>query len=118
MNESMFRTALDRGDLKIKAAAMLVASKYKDKYLDELIDQTTNEDIIVNQCARHSLIQISNLYIGGRNYVDFGPLMCHHTTTKNAASILWKAWFEQAKLAQKEGKKPQVPQPSSKQKSK
>lgn len=114
MNEVMFQAALDRGDPKIKAAAMLIAHKYQDKYLNELIERVTDDDIIVNQCARHSLIQISNLYVGGRNYVDFGPMINHHSTTKNSVSTLWKVWFEQAK---KSGKKP-APEPATKQKKK
>jgi hypothetical protein len=115
MNETMFKAALDRDDSKVKAAAILIASKYKDKYLEEIIERITDDDIIISQCARRSLIQISNIYIGGREYVDFGPLLNHHSATKNSISILWKVWFEQAKQAQKDGKKPQ---PSVKQKSK
>lgn len=101
MNEVMFQAAFERDDPKIKAAAMLIACKYKDKYISDLIERITDDDIIVNQCARHSLIQISNLYVGGRSYVDFGPLAHHSSTTKNATSILWKVWFDQAQKNKK-----------------
>lgn len=90
----MFMAALDRNDNRVKAAAALMAYKYREKYVNELIDLVGDSDVFVSQCARYSLVQISNLYLGGRNFVDFGPLAIHDENTKNSVGLLWKVWFD------------------------
>ena len=93
-DETMFLAALDRNDKRVKAAAALVAYKYQEKYVNELVDLVSDSDLFVSQCARYSLIQVSNLYLGGKNFVDFGPLAIHEEDTKNSVGLLWKVWFE------------------------
>lgn len=97
LNEKMFTAALDKGDSRLRAAALLSAVKYKEKYVPELIDRVGDDDVFVCQCSRHSLAVISNMYLGGKQYVDFGPLPNDHAAAKNAASLMWKVWFDDMK---------------------
>lgn len=126
LNEKMLTAAMDRGDTRLKAAAILSCTKYGDKYVPDLIERVGDGDPYVCQCSRHSLMVISNMYMGGRMYVDFGPLPNDDEVSKNAASIMWKVWFDDAKdcMQKQQGKsaapkqqgKAQAPkQPSSNQ---
>ena len=100
MNEVMFKAALGRNDTKVKSAALLIAHKYKTQYLEELLERIADEDILVSQCARHSLVRLSSHYCGSNKHIDFGPLPNHSPATKDSIVILWKVWFdEEAKKA-------------------
>lgn len=106
MNEKMFTAALERGDTRMRAAAMLAAPKYGDKYVSELVERVGDDDLLVCQCARHSLCVLSNTHLGGKQFVDFGPLPNDHGAAKNTASIMWKVWFEDAKSNPKPKQEP------------
>ena len=104
MNEVMFKATLGRSDERIKSAALLVAHKYKTKYLEDIIERINDEDLLVSQCARHSLVMISGQYCGKNKHVDFGPLPNHSRTTKDSIALLWKIWFEEAEKEAKKSK--------------
>jgi hypothetical protein len=95
-DEVMLTASLERSDKRVKAAAALAAHKYQEKYVTELVELVSDEDVLVSQCARYSLVQISNLYLGGKNFVDFGPLVIHEEETKTSIGLLWKVWFDKA----------------------
>lgn len=101
MNEVMFKAALGRNDTKVKAAALLIAHKYKSQYLEELLERISDEDFLVCQCARYSLVKISGQYCGTNKHIDFGPLPNHSPATKDSIVILWKVWFDEAEKAKK-----------------
>lgn len=102
MDQTMFEAALNRSDRRVKSAALAIAHKYEEKYLEDLISNIDSDELLVSQAARYSLVQISNLYLGGKNFVDFGPMITHDRDTKSSIAFLWKAWFGKAV---KEGKK-------------
>ena len=115
-DETLFVASIDRTDKRVKAAAALVAHKYQEKYVTELVDLISDDNLLVSQCARYSLVQISNLYLGGRNFVDFGPLAIHGEETKNSVGLLWKVWFEKT-MREKQKIVPQQQKTSPQQKS-
>lgn len=104
MNEVMFKAALGRNDTRVKAAALLIAHKYKTQYLEELLERIADEDFLVCQCARHSLVRISSQYCGKNKHIDFGPLPNHSPATKDSIVILWKVWFDDAEKTAKKAK--------------
>ena len=49
MNEIMFKATLGRSDERIKSAALLIAHKYKTKYLEDIIERVNDDDLLVSQ---------------------------------------------------------------------
>lgn len=121
-SNAMVKLALDSPDSRIKCAGCLVAAEKNYDFLEDLLTHVNDDDDLVRQASRQSLIYLSNRVlcekekaskppqaknskvaaskVAGIKAVDFGPIPGEDSNVAlNASQNMWKAWFAENLLA-------------------
>lgn len=106
-SKPMVELALRALDPRVRAAGCVMARKYGTEYLNELIDAVADQNELVRQASRETLVltamKANTNKRGGM--VDFGPAVGDKTNVGACSSqTLWKAWFSLNEARQKEKK--------------
>lgn len=104
-SKPMVELAMKTLDPRVKAAGCILARKYGTEYLEELIDAVADQNELVRQASRETLMLISRQVAVSRQGVDFGPTIGDKTNVGACSSqTMWKAWFQLNEAKQKEKK--------------
>jgi len=93
-SEPIVRQGLKHPQPAYRAASALAIGQRKLKMTDDLIGliANTEEEVLVQQAARRSLIQLSRIYGQAQ---DFGPLPGCACEQLEEAAQLWREWWDQ-----------------------
>lgn len=104
-SKPMVELAMRSLDPRVKAAGCILARKYDTEYLEELIEAVADQNELVRQASRETLILTSMKVAVSRQGVDFGPTVGDKTNVGACSSqTMWKAWFQINEAKQKEKK--------------
>jgi Spy/CpxP family protein refolding chaperone len=90
------KAALKNPDADMRLVAALVAGKTTPALTDDLIPLLTDDNALVRQAARRSLVSLSTKRDGkptGLRGVDFGPVANANAAAQKTAARKWTAWF-------------------------
>ena len=106
-NKTPLEYALTCKDARLRAAANLVAADYGTEYMPDLIKNITDDDIIVQQTARQSLVRLarkaynitnpSQTLTGPKEPIDFGPMATDNNTQISTSQTMWELWHRALK---------------------
>ena len=100
-NKKILTYALTSTDSRIKAAACSIAAEYGSEYIDDIIENLADTNIIVQQAARQASIGIASRVTGIKNSIDFGPMITDNGAQVTASQTMWKLWFTALSPAQR-----------------
>jgi len=99
--------ALTCKDARLRAAANLVAADYGTEYMQDLIKNITDDDTIVQQTARQSLVRLARkaynitapiqTLTGPKEPIDFGPMASDNNTQISTSQTMWELWHRALK---------------------
>lgn len=106
-NKLPLEYALTCKDARLRAAANLVAADHGTEYIPDLIKNITDNDTIVQQTARQSLIRLARkaynitapvqTLTGPREPIDFGPMTSDNNTQISTSQTMWELWHRALK---------------------
>jgi len=99
-SKPMVELAMKSADFRVKSAGCILARRFGDEYLEDLIESVPDDSELVRQASRESLIVLAVLTNSNKKLgsVDFGPIPGDKTRAGACASqTMWKAWFAQNK---------------------
>jgi len=107
-SKPMVELAMKTLDPRVRAAGCILARKYGTEYLEELIDAVADQNELVRQASRETLILVArqvSVSKQGVGMIDFGPIVGDKTNVGACSSqTMWKAWFQLNEAKQKEKK--------------
>jgi hypothetical protein len=77
--------------------AAIAVGKHGVPLSDDLVELLTDDNGLVRQAARHSLVSLSTMRDGkstARRSVDFGPAPDANRVAQKAAARKWRAWID------------------------
>lgn len=102
-NKQMIEYALTANDPRVKAAANQIALDYGTDYIEDLITNIADTDIIVQQTARTALIYTTTLLNTQKTKpLDFGPTATSNSQQVTNSQTLWKLWYNSVPPEQKQ----------------
>jgi hypothetical protein len=100
------RTFLQDSQEDKRLLGVITAGKSSPALTDDLIQLLTDDNSLIRQAARRSLVRLSTWRDGkrgSRRRVDFGPATTAGRAAQGAAALRWQSWSEKQRTASLEG---------------